>query len=382
MVHDLDKSITQQRDDVSRETQDVRNRLLLIDDDEIENVERPDHEALQDILSALLIDLEMRNSINDRIPSLLLLGPPGVGKTEVVKTFAKKNKMEIKILEINSIYPEVLSGFPTVSKDGDKKVINLVGSDLLPPKNDKRRWIVFFDGFNRNAKKMALVMNFIHSGSIGSTYNLPVKTIAIAAGNLGKSIDYVDVQKMDAATRSRFTTTLTMDYDWSSWLEYVKTKDGVEKVDGKVIETGPFAPSIRAWIINKKRQYLDDNAEEANNFKMTYTSSHGNIKSHLSPRDLEIIEEDSKTRAIRHWENNTLVNKTKEYYQIEYDKKIKQNKISKKKIPSAMVYYYRLYEIHYVKRALDDRLENHNRHIFNDYLANVKSMKDMMRKKK
>jgi len=381
MVHDFEKSKAQQSDVISRETQDVRDDLLLTNFDRIEDVEKPDHEALQDILSALLIDLDMRNSVDDEIPSLLLLGPPGVGITEVVKTFAKKNDMQIKILEINSIYPEALSGFPIVSKDvKDETVVNLVASDLLPPEGDKRKWIVFFDEFNRNAKKMGLVMNFIHSGSIGSTYNLPVKTIVIAAGNLGKKIDFVDVEEMDAATRSRFRKTLTMDYDWSSWLEYVDTKDGVRKVGDGVIETGLFSPTIRAWITNKMRKYLDKNAGEANNFKMTYTSSHGK-KSHLNPRDLTDVEEDSKTAAIRHWDNNTLVgNKTKEYYQMEYDKKIEQNKISKKEFPSAMIYYYALKEKYYVKEALDDKIENHNFEITADYLANVRDMTNMLRK--
>ena len=229
-----------------------------------------------------------------------------------------------------------------------------------------------FDEFNKNSQKMSAVRNFFHSGSIGSTYNLPVKTIAIAAGNLGKSIDDVEVQPMDAATSSRFQATIRIDYDWSSWLKHMDTKDGVRKVDGEDIETGPFAPSIIAWIANKMRQYIDNNnVEEANNFKMTYTSLdlYSKITSNLTPRRLEDIEGYSKSQAINDWENNTLVNKTKEYYQVEYDKKIKQNKISKKEIPSVMVYYYRLHEKHYVARALDAKLGNHNRHIREDYLA-------------
>lgn len=220
-------------------------------------------ESLSDILKEFLYTLSWRKSLNQPVPSLLLMGFPGGGKTSLINSFGK-GRFKVHVLEIASIYKEVLGGFPVVEdvfKDPsllDDKVAELRGKDELEsetrtdykgedgvvrtkavkmkaadlfPEEDGMIHIFFMDEYNRDAEKMAAAMNLMLSGSIGTQYHLPKKTIVIAAGNLGENIDKVKVAKLDSATFDRYDARVLLSRNVQRSLDYSRasTTYGGEK---------------------------------------------------------------------------------------------------------------------------------------------------------
>lgn len=178
---------------------------------------------LSDIIREFLYTLNWRKSYDQPVPSLLLLGFPGSGKTSLIRSFEKMG-IEMHILEIASLYKEIFGGFPTPEDIYDengqvKKKISMKAADIFPEEDGKTH-IFFFDEFNRDPKKMAVAMNLFLSGSIGTQYNLPLKTIVVASGNLGKEIDFVDVAKLDAATFDRYDAKVMLQKDAAASLAF------------------------------------------------------------------------------------------------------------------------------------------------------------------
>lgn len=219
-------------------------------------------EVIADILSEFITSIAFREE-GDDVPSLLIQGFPGGGKTSIIKAFAKA-RFKVHVLEVASIYKEVLGGFPTVQnnfqpneeevdknveaiKSGEKQVtrterdletgkqkkVVMTAADIFPEEDGKIH-VFFLDEYNRDAEKMAASMNLLLSGSIGNQYSLPKRTIVVAAGNLGEDIDKVSVQRLDNATFDRFSSATLMKRDVVSGQEFTNrdtdyTEKGVEK---------------------------------------------------------------------------------------------------------------------------------------------------------
>ena len=324
-------------------------------------------ENLADILSEFLYALSWRKSYNQPVPSLLLTGFPGAGKTSLINSFGKE-RFKVHILEIASIYKEILGGFPVIEdvfkdpsllddrvaelrgkdelrgetqvrdKDGFVKVkeVKMKAADLFP-EEDGRVHIFFMDEYNRDAEKMAAAMNLMLSGSIGTQYHLPKKTIVIASGNLGENIDMVKVAKMDSATFDRYDARVLLSRNIQRSLEYSRANtryeaDGIkrdlpdelrldkietvdpEKIEKYNIDMGGLVSSIDIFfntMIEKygselmgknwekdlaikpiESEYADDNDEEYDDDEMIYQ---------ITPRTIDKINTRLKNRAMRDW---------------------------------------------------------------------------------
>jgi hypothetical protein len=219
--------------------------------------------TLSELFEELFNSLIFRHEKGEVVPSLLLLGYPGTGKTALVNTL-KSQGAKVHIIEIASVYKEILGGIPVITNgvisdevlarldanvkalkskgevesdvitkyaNGEtvsKKVV-MMASDLLP-EEDGGYHIMFFDEFNRDSDKMAAAMNLMLSGSIGTQYHLPIKTMVVCSGNLGVSIDGVKVTELDSATFDRYTAKVTMAPDYIKSGEYTDSLDA----DGKM----------------------------------------------------------------------------------------------------------------------------------------------------
>jgi hypothetical protein len=216
---------------------------------------------LRHILKELLFSVTIRDSYSQPIPSLLVLGFPGGGKTSLIDAFAEGNNIQIHKMEIASIYKEILGGFPVVekyleagktlddvAKDSPKEAeefnqnlktkVALKAVDIFPEEDGKIH-IFFLDEFNRDAEKMAAAMNLILSGSIGNQYTLPLKTITIASGNLGEDIDHVKVQQLDSATFDRFNAKVMLDRNAADALKFAgaqEVRTAVRDKDGNIVK--------------------------------------------------------------------------------------------------------------------------------------------------
>jgi MoxR-like ATPase len=304
-----------------------------------------------------------RKSINERVPSILIQGPPGGGKTTIAKQFVETMATEwhYSILEIASLYKEILGGFPVVTRslspndesirDLMKKKLSSLTSEerktieefqkemqrfeevvlkpanILPPSGAPGNYVLFLDEFNREEEKMAAAMNLCLSGSIGNTYTLPVHSLVIAAGNVGKPVDTVDVAKMDSATFSRFGATVYLGYDWLAWVDYANTREFADKHIGK-------APAIVTnWVLEKTAQ------EKTRDWTVPLKQFTTKGEGQFNPRMMSNVVAQMISAAATHWEDNTLLGKKPKDY---YEKGFKSAGY-----PNALAYY-----LHYNQKQL------------------------------
>jgi len=331
-----------------------------------------DMEDIEEILSEFVTALAFRKDREkDPVPSLLIQGFPGGGKTSIIKAFARTNNMKIHILEIASIYKEILGGFPVVRdgkvvghefaddeeidnkikklKDSPDKVIkkwkvdddlesgksytvNMTAADIFPAE-DGQIHVFFMDEYNRDEAKMAAAMNLLLSGSIGNSYHLPLKTIVVAAGNLGKDIDQVNVVQMDSATFDRFDATVNLkrtardqvnasfDYGSKGLNITREQRGGGASIDPELqekydIKMGGMNTSIDIWLATMVEKYGPellsgdwkseigikpltrdyDDALSQNDTSIDTESAYM-----ISTRKIEKINTRLKTRGVRDW---------------------------------------------------------------------------------
>lgn len=308
---------------------------------------RVDFDELYEIMGEVAYSLKYRNSYKQDVPSMLLMGPPGAGKTSVMKKFAKDHGMQLKILEISSLYKEVIGGFPTLEKtlkqgmDPDKlsneekgylrdelynTTVKITQTDILPPSEDGGKWLLFLDEFNRDESKMGAAMNLILTGNIGTTYKLPLKTVVVASGNLGKDLDGVDVAKMDSAVWDRFNRKLKLDYDWLGWARYADYEnDEFTDDSGNTIKMGPKVAAINAFVLKRTQE------EGVDNWTIDLSQFDSDAEGRLTPRTLSKVDRQIKLAAMQDWEEDNLIGK--------HNKKFYQDKFKKKGFPSPQAYY-------------------------------------------
>ena len=159
------------------------------------------------------------SSIRTALPLLLakqrpvmLWGPPGVGKSDVVTQVAEGMKIELRDVRLSLLDPVDLKGFPTIN--ATKKQMRWLPADFLPTKG---KGIFFLDEINAAPQSVqAAAYQLILNRKIGD-YKLPDGWSIIAAGN--RAGDRSVVHAMPAALANRF---VHLDYDvsnedWDRW---------------------------------------------------------------------------------------------------------------------------------------------------------------------
>ncbi len=143
---------------------------------------------------------------------VFLWGPPGCGKSDVVRQIAADLKTELRDVRLSLLDPIDLKGFPTISVD--KKQMKWLPADFLPTKG---KGILFLDEMNSAPQSVqAAAYQLVLNRKIGD-YELPVGWSVLAAGN--RASDRSVVHAMPAALANRF---VHLDFDvnvedWSHW---------------------------------------------------------------------------------------------------------------------------------------------------------------------
>jgi len=201
--------------------------------------------------------------IKGRKISAFVYGPPGVGKSEIITNYFKKLGYEITLLQIQHVPIEILSGFPVIkttdaTKDGER--VKMVASEILPPQKSKKRHLLFLDEFNAGSQEqMKAAMNLALNGNIG-TYELPEKTIIIAAGNAPERDNAAAVNTLDAPVLRRFIYKLDLKPDLPEWLKFFASKDVIIDWKGKKINTGPVLSIITYNLVHWSEEAKDPSA--------------------------------------------------------------------------------------------------------------------------
>lgn len=164
--------------------------------------------------------------------SLLLLAPPGVGKSDVVRQAAAEAKLECKSLLGTQIAPEDVSGVPRII--GERSVF--CPPRVLLPENPIQ-FCLFLDELPACAPDVQKAFySLLLERRIGE-YHLPKNTWVVAAGN--RAEDKALVRTISSALINRVLI-LNIRIDVGEWIMWAKT-GGVRKDIVAFIEQFPDA---------------------------------------------------------------------------------------------------------------------------------------------
>jgi len=133
--------------------------------------------------------------------SIMLYGPPGIGKSAIIKQIGSELELRVIDLRILLYQPIDLRGGPVPNRD--KKIIEWYAPDFLPQsERDGVKGILFFDEINcAPAAVQNAALQLILDRQCGS-YILPEGWFVIAAGN--RAVDGALVYESSAALQNRF----------------------------------------------------------------------------------------------------------------------------------------------------------------------------------
>lgn len=136
---------------------------------------------------------------NKKFFSTMLWGPPGIGKSSIVRQIAKDMGVEFIDVRLSQLAPTDLRGIPTIDKE--KNVLNWAAPNFLPRDEDSKG-IFFLDEFNMaTSVLMGISQELILDRRVGD-YKLPDGWVIIAAGN--RAEDRAAVNALPAPVANRF----------------------------------------------------------------------------------------------------------------------------------------------------------------------------------
>lgn len=169
-------------------------------------------------------------SLKKRPPAVFISGPPGIGKSSIVKQVAEKAGIECIDMRLALKDPTDLRGIP-VPENGKAK--------WLPPSElpTDGRGILFLDEINRAPTLVqSSAFQLVLDRKLGD-YVLPVGWTIIAAGN--KAEHGAHIYKMDPALRNRFVH-VYFELHRDDWTEWALRND----IISEVVEFINFRPDL------------------------------------------------------------------------------------------------------------------------------------------
>lgn len=162
------------------------------------------------------LDLAQRARKNGDVFNPLFVGPPGIGKSQIVQQWCKQNNLPFIDLRIALMEAPDLIGFPTVEKVGDRQITCHNIPEFWPHKGEG---VILLEEPNRGTTSvMNCLMQLLTDRKIHK-YNLPEGYMIV--GCINPEDAQYDVNTMDAALKDRFET-FYVDYDKESFIKYMK----------------------------------------------------------------------------------------------------------------------------------------------------------------
>jgi hypothetical protein len=149
--------------------------------------------------------------VNKKRPGFVW-GPPGVGKSDVVKQVAEEMKHDLIDIRLSMLDPTDLKGFPVA--DREKELMRWFTADFLPTKG---KGILFFDEANAAPKSVEAPMYQLTLDRKLGDYVLPDGWAIILAGN--RETDRAIANRMSSALSNRLVHIeyeISLD-DWCTW---------------------------------------------------------------------------------------------------------------------------------------------------------------------
>lgn len=163
-------------------------------------------EEREPVKKTTMIDLGV-NAVSKIVENVLstdivpfLWGPPGIGKSTLVKDIAKNKNWKLIDLRLSLLSPVDLRGLPVIDKINKQAI--WLPPEFLPKENEKEKGILFLDEINLAPPSVqAAAYQLILDKQVGS-YKFPSTWKIIAAGN--RETDRANVYKLSAPLANRF----------------------------------------------------------------------------------------------------------------------------------------------------------------------------------
>lgn len=131
---------------------------------------------------------------------LMIYGPPGVGKSDIVRAFAKSRGMELRDVRLSMMDPSDIRGLPMPNEA--RTQTRWIPPEFFPPTNTKKPGILFLDELTSAPPAVqATAYQLVLDRRVGE-YELPASWHVIAAGN--RTTDKGVAYQVPAPLRSRF----------------------------------------------------------------------------------------------------------------------------------------------------------------------------------
>jgi len=194
---------------------------------------------------AELLDFSLKTrweGADDRLPAVMIWGPPGVGKSAIVRSVAEANKCEFIDLRLAQMEAIDIKGLPVPEKDGVRWKIS-----AAYPRDPASKGILFLDELSACDRTIqTAAYELILDRKLGEDYRLPDGWLIVAAGN--RTEDVASAVAMSSALANRFLH-VELDYDPKGWLDWARQND----VHGAVIGLIRFNPALLADMDETKQ---------------------------------------------------------------------------------------------------------------------------------
>lgn len=209
-----------------------------------------------------------------------LWGPPGIGKSSLVKQICLDKNWKIIDLRLSLLNPVDLRGLPHFNKESG--TIDWVPPSFLP-KEDGSQGVLFLDEINlAPVSVQSAAYQLILDKKIGE-YQFPKGWKIVAAGN--REIDKANVYKISAPLANRFVH-IDMYANFDSWRKWASGKIRNEVVDFLLLRptlllkmptnSEKAFPSPRSWeFVSNFISLYDDDSGVSDNLKSLVIGSIG-----------------------------------------------------------------------------------------------------------
>ena len=197
---------------------------------------------------AALLDFSLKTrweSADDRLPAVMIWGPPGAGKSAIVRSVAEANGCDFIDLRLAQMEAIDIKGLPVPEEDGVRWKIS-----AAYPRDPASKGILFLDELSACDRTIqTAAYELILDRKLGEDYHLPDGWLIVAAGN--RTEDGASAIAMSSALANRFLH-VELDYDAKGWLDWALHND----IHGAVIGLIRFKSTLLADM-NENEQNLE-----------------------------------------------------------------------------------------------------------------------------
>lgn len=201
-----------------------------------------------------LLDMAFRSRANGTLTNILLVSPPGLGKTEVCEAYAKSRGIDYLVLSLASYDPPDFQGYPVLKEENGLFTLN----HALPQKWPRSgKVLINMEEVNRTkSANMQCILSMLDSRRGFDNYIMPEECVVIA--NVNPDNGQNEVQAMDPALLSRFDI-FEIEYNKQDFIDHMK-KDGWDKNIVAFVESGIWNFSLPELIKGPGSKYLSPRA--------------------------------------------------------------------------------------------------------------------------